>query len=92
MSAKYRLMAKSLHNGESTYQIEEVKVLRQRVLITAERVNGVAVKIKALPSEEGSRTETLQGRIKNAATNFVKETLVGLPSVPTEEEFEAIKK
>lgn len=91
MSQKYRKMATSLHNGESTYQIDEVKVLRLQVLKAAETVEAVSKKIAALPAED-AKTETLQNRIRISAVNFVKETLVGLPSAPTQEEFEEIKK
>lgn len=90
MSEKYRKMAASLHNGESTYQLEEVKVLRLHVLKAAETVDAVSKKIASLPVQD-PKTETLQNRIRISAVNFVKETLVGLPSAPTPEEFEKIK-
>jgi len=35
--------------------------------------------------------KTLKSRIRISAVNFVKETLVGLPAVPTEEELEKLK-
>ena len=90
MSEKYRQMHQSLHNGESTYQIEEVKILRLKVLKAAETVDVISKKIASLPVPD-TKTESLQNRIRNASVNFVKETLVGLPSAPTPEEFEQIK-
>lgn len=91
MSQKYRKMANSLNNGESTYKIDETQVLRLQVMKAAETVEAVSKKIAALPPED-AKSETLQNRIRIAAVNFVKETLVGLPSAPTVEEFEVIKK
>ena len=35
--------------------------------------------------------KTLKSRIRISAVNFVKETLVGLPAVPTEEELEKLR-
>ncbi len=90
MSKKYRVMAESLNNGESTYPVEEAKILRLQVLKVAETVDAMSKKIGALDAID-SMTVTLQNRIRNAAINFVKETLVGLPAVPSEEEFEKIK-
>ena len=92
MSDKYRQMHESLINGESTYRIEDVKILRLQVLKAAETVDAISKKIEALPAEDPSTQKTLQKRIRNAAVNFVKETLVGLPSAPTPEEFKEIEK
>ncbi len=90
MSRKYRNMSESLHNGESTYPLEEAKILRLQVLKVAETVDGVSKKISSLEVAD-SMTATLQNRIRMSAVTFVKETLVGLPSVPSEDEFKQIK-
>jgi len=91
MSQKYRKMADSLNNGETTYQIKEAQVLRLQVMKAAETVQAVSKKIEELPPDD-AKCAKLQDRIRAAAMNFVKETLVGLPKTPTEKEFEVIKK
>jgi len=90
MSEKYSQMNQSLYNGESTYQIEEVKILRVKIERAAASVDAISKKIASLPVQD-TKTESLQNRIRMASFNFVKETLVGLPSAPTPEEFEQIK-
>jgi len=91
MSQKYHKMADSLNNGESTYQIKEAQVLRMQVMKVAETVPVLAKKIEELPPDD-AKCAKLQDRIRAAAMNFVKETLVGLPPTPTEAEFEDIKR
>lgn len=90
MSQKYRKMAESLNNAESTYQIKEAQVLRLQVMKAAETVQAVSKKIEELPPDD-AKCAKLQDRIRAAAMNFVKETLIGLPKTPTEQEFEEIK-
>ena len=90
MSQKYRKMAESLNNAESTYQIKEAQVLRLQVMKAAETVQAVSKKIEQLPPDD-AKCAKLQDRIRAAAMNFVKETLIGLPKTPTEQEFEEIK-
>lgn len=90
MSDTYRKMAASLNLGETNYRLEEAKLLRMQVLKSAETVEALSKKIAILEADD-SMTLTLQKRIRSSAVNFVKETLVGLPSVPSEQELEQIK-
>jgi uroporphyrinogen-III synthase len=83
-------MAESLAVGETTYHLSDAKSLRLKLLKIAENVDLMSKKIAALgtnSSEEyqRSRQYLLQSQIRRAAVNFIKETLVGLPSLPTEE-------
>ena len=93
-------MAASLNAGESTQeQLTEAKILRMKLLKMAEIVDAMSKKISTLQvegvEEEGSPdfglVKTLKSRIRNSAINFVKDTLVGLPSVPSEEELVKLK-
>ena len=52
MSLKYRKMAESLNNAESTYQIKEAQVLRLQVMKAAETVQAVSKKIEELPPDD----------------------------------------
>jgi hypothetical protein len=89
-SVQYLQMAESLAVGETTYHLSDAKSLRLKLLKIAENVDLMSKKIAALgtnSSEEyqRSRQYLLQSQIRRAAVNFIKETLVGLPSLPTEE-------
>ena len=96
---RYRDMAASLNAGEGTLeQLSETKILRLKLLKMAEIVDATSKKIASLElegEEEGSPdyglVKTLKSRIRTSAVNFVKDTLVGLPAVPSEEELEKLK-
>jgi hypothetical protein len=83
-------MAESLGIGETTYHLSDAKNLRLKLLKIAENVDLMSKKIAGLGLDSGeaylqSRHYLLQSQIRRAAVNFIKETLVGLPSLPTEE-------
>lgn len=86
MSRDYREIAKKLNAGEpaTSLTIEEAKRLRIRLLKAAENVDAVSKAIVTLDEDDSSKN--LRSRIRNASINFVKETLVGLPGIPTEDE------
>jgi len=98
MSADYQVMAAELNAGEGAqtkHKIDDAKVLRVKLLKMAEAVDAVSKRVASLdlgedddaldPMAMGSYA-TLKSRIRIASVNFVKETLVGLPGIPTEEE------
>ena len=91
MSEKYRSLINSLHEGESTCNVEELKVLQAQVAKKANQVDGVSKKIEDLEAND-DKSARLHQRIRASAKNFVKETFVGLPKVPTHEELQQIKK
>ncbi len=84
-------MADSLGQGETTYHLSDAKSLRLKLLKIAENVDLMSKKIGGLGTDSGeeaylrSRHYLLQTQIRRASVNFIKETLVGLPSLPTEE-------
>ena len=94
MSVEYQETAASLNAGESatSHRLEEAKVLRIRLLKMAESVDSVSRKIASLSPDEDmdpvslGSFATLKSRIRLASVNFVKETLVGLPGIPTLDE------
>jgi len=98
MSSEYQAMAAELNAGEGAqtkHKIDDAKVLRLKVLKISEAVEAVSKRVVGLdlgedddsldPVAMGSYA-TLKSRIRIASVNFVKETLVGLPGIPTEEE------
>merc|ERR1719242_189747 len=91
MSKEYRAIAQKLNDGEpaTKLDIEEATHLRIRLLKAAENVGAVAKAVVAL--DEDPATKTLRSRIHSAAMNFVKETLVGLPGIPTEAELKRLQ-
>jgi len=100
MSPQYLQMYESLMDGDNTYHSSDAKMLRVKLLKVAENIDMMSKKIQALGVEslsedrEGQllpRRFLLQNQVRRAAVNFIKETLVGLPSLPSEEELEKIK-
>jgi rabenosyn-5 len=94
--ATYHREAKALNGGEAGHNLRDAKLRRLQLLRTAEMVDAVSKKIATLgaelPQPPGSTQLMLQMRIRQGAINFVKQELVGLPDVPSEEEYEALKK
>jgi len=92
LSPKYVDMHTSLTKGETTYRVDDAKLLRIKLLKIAENIDLMSKKISSLGSEnqdENSplpRTMLLQSQIRRASVNFIKETLVGLPSLPSDDE------
>ena len=92
LSPKYVEMHSSLCEGETTYRADDAKMLRIKLLKIAENIDLMSKKIASLGSESQDenqprpRTMLLQSQIRRAAVNFIKETLVGLPSLPNDEE------
>ena len=90
-------MSDSLCRGETTYHLSDAKALRLKLLKLAEGVDLMSKKISALGTDTQnesfvkSRRYLLQTQIRRASVNFIKETLVGLPSLPSEEELVVIQ-
>lgn len=103
MGDRYQKMLKSLNDGEETYTLEEAKLLRLQIMKMAEKIDFISKKIlvhgvheneeeeSTIPSTSGIAL-TLQKRIRQASANFIKETLVGFQDVPSESEYEHLKK
>lgn len=102
MGEKYRDMSDSLNKGEEEYNLDDAKYLRVKILKIAENVDIISREISNLDASiPDDNCETsgppspllfqLQQRIRVAAVNFVKEGLVGLPALPSEDKYEALK-
>jgi len=92
----YRETACMLARGEDGYDPREAKLQRLKLLKTAEAVDAISKRIANMGMDArpplGPTRLTLQTRIRQSAANFVKGELVGLPDVPTEEEYEGLKR
>lgn len=94
LSPKYLTMHESLMRGEPTYNLDDAKLLRVRLLKIAENIDLMSKRIESLgrenyqggPEEPLPRRFKLQAQIRRAAVLFIKDTLVGLPSLPSVEE------
>ena len=101
MNPQYLAMYDSLMAGESNYHSSDVKTLRVKLLKVAENIDLMSKKIQALgvdnsnqEAQEGmakARRFALQDQVRRASINFIKETLVGLPSLPSDEELAKIQ-
>ncbi len=92
-------MWESLCRGETTYHVEDAKTIRLKLLKIGESVDLVSKKIAELGKSEdesnqiiNSRRFLLQNQIRRASVNFIKDTLVGLPSLPSEEKLAEARK
>ena len=85
-------MHQSFTAGETNYHLSDAKNLRMKLLKIAENVDLMSKKISVLGTDcenesfLSSRKYLLQTQIRRAAVNFIRETLVGLPSLPSEEQ------
>lgn len=92
---EYIKMAASLNAGETTYSLEHANDLRVEVQKMYELIDALSKKILTLGLNQDppphTNTLRLQRMIRYSATLFVQEKLLGLMSLPTKEQFEALK-
>ncbi len=96
-SSEYRRSVESLRLGDASEDdLGRARALRNRLLRVAENISELSGHIESL-REAGSAEipplrKQLQRRIRLDAGNFIKATLVGLPDVPSEDEFEELRR
>nr|XP_003217831.1 PREDICTED: rabenosyn-5 [Anolis carolinensis]XP_008103530.1 PREDICTED: rabenosyn-5 [Anolis carolinensis] len=92
---EYIKMAESLNAGETTYSLEHANSLRMEVQKMYELIDALSKKILTLGLNEEPqphpRTLQLQRMIRYSATLFVQEKLLGLMSLPTQDQYEELK-
>ncbi|XP_062977479.1 rabenosyn-5 [Elgaria multicarinata webbii] len=92
---EYIKMAESLNAGETTYSLENASSLRMEVQKMYELIDALSKKILTLGLNEEPqphpRTLQLQRMIRYSATLFVQEKLLGLMSLPTQDQYEELK-
>uniref|UniRef100_A0ABM5FJK7 Rabenosyn-5 isoform X1 n=2 Tax=Pogona vitticeps TaxID=103695 RepID=A0ABM5FJK7_9SAUR len=92
---EYIKMAESLNAGETTYSLDHANSLRMEVQKMYELIDALSKKILTLGLNEETqphpRTLQLQRMIRYSATLFVQEKLLGLMSLPTQDQYEELK-
>ena len=100
MNPQYLAMYDSLMSGETNYHSSDVKTLRVKLLKVAENIDLMSKKIQALGVDSSPEVQegmakprrfALQDQVRRASINFIKETLVGLPSLPSDDELVKIQ-
>lgn len=89
---QYYRMVDSLQEGQSNYTLGEVQALRVKLTKIAENVDLISRKIGALGTQDGGpvgpspRALQLQGCVRLAASHFLRQHMLGLPTPPSQEE------
>ncbi|RWS13629.1 rabenosyn-5-like protein [Dinothrombium tinctorium] len=91
----YCQMCSSLSQGESNYKLRDAQDLRIKLMRIAENIDVVSRKISNIdiqnePPPHPSQLK-LQRNIRLSATQYLRENMVGLPSLPTEEELQKLQ-
>ncbi|KAI1278741.1 Rabenosyn-5 [Halotydeus destructor] len=87
----YTKMCYSFTLGETTYNLNDAQDLRFKLMKQAELIDQLSRKIANLgmdsfPPPEDMQLK-LQAKLRLAATQFLKEHMIGLPSTPSQDEF-----
>ncbi|GFY67535.1 rabenosyn-5 [Trichonephila inaurata madagascariensis] len=86
---QYIEMIESLNSGETDYQLQDAQTLKLKITKLAEKIDVHSKRIAKLePTEEESsnRAIQLQSGIRMAASQFLRNAVLSLPSPPTQEE------
>nr|CAD7594024.1 unnamed protein product [Timema genevievae] len=94
--AQYGKMCNSLNCGESTYHLEDAQRLRVKVLKLAESIDLLSNKIAVLGTKDvdhppRGKALKLQQTIRSATTTYLKEQLITLPTLPTEQQLNVLR-
>lgn len=77
-------MCASLHAGESTYSLSDTQALRGHLAKQGETLDLLSKKIANIPVNPNvPRAQTLQTAIRRSTSNFIKDSILSLPSLPT---------
>ncbi|BFZ10752.1 hypothetical protein BsWGS_13791 [Bradybaena similaris] len=91
---EYMPMVESLSQGENEYTYAQAQVLRTKLVRLYETIDQLSKKILIWGSKEqqpNSRQMHLQKSIRLYASHFMQENLMGLQSLPTEEEYNKLR-
>ncbi|RZC27689.1 FYVE and/or Rbsn domain containing protein [Asbolus verrucosus] len=89
----YLKMYNSLTSGETTFQLQDTQSLRSTIAKKAESIDILSKKIASLPVEEDTpKVGVLQNSIRRATSHYIKDYLLTLPTPPSIQELERIKK
>ncbi|XP_034944042.1 rabenosyn-5 [Chelonus insularis] len=92
----YIKMWESLSEGETTYDLRDAQILRIKIAKVGENVDNISKRILAIGTADidnppQGQTLKLHQMIRASAMIFLKEKLLTIPSLPTEEEYIALQ-
>ncbi|XP_045491805.1 rabenosyn-5 [Colias croceus] len=90
--AMYEKMCQSLFDGETTYNLQDVNAMRGKIGKLAEGIDLLSKQIVGFPVQPGTRQARLQNSVRQAAAHYIKEELLSLRKLPTEEQIEEVRK
>lgn len=88
-------MVESLSNGESTHSLREAQMYRVKIMKLYDVIDGLSKKILVLGSNSDPpltpKQAQLQKAIRAYASNFMQENVIGLQSLPSEEQYQKLQ-
>lgn len=89
----YHKIHSHLTSGSTSYQLQDAQSLKSSIARQTEALDLISKKIAAMnPETEDPRALTLQNTIRRSISNYIKENVLSLPTLPTPAELEKIKK
>ncbi|KAK9500713.1 hypothetical protein O3M35_001927 [Rhynocoris fuscipes] len=89
---QYMKMSSSLNAGESVYNLQEAQIVKVKLLKLAENIDTLSSKIAVLGKDTENPPQgqafRLQTMIRSAFATYLRNKLLTLPLLPTEEQFE----
>jgi rabenosyn-5 len=89
--AMYEKMINSLYEGGSVYTLNDASALRGKIGHLAEIIDTVSKQILAQKCQSGSRQESLQKSIRMGSVKFIKDQMLSIPPIPTEDVIKKIQ-
>lgn len=89
LAPTYIKMIDSLISGEKAYHLEDAQLLKVKLTRLSEGIDTISktiAKLECTDSTTSFRSLQLQSGIRMAASQFLKNTVLGLPALPTPEE------
>lgn len=87
----YLKIVASLLEGESIFTLSDASALRGKIGQVAEAIDILSKRIMAIPSQAGSREESLKKAVRLSCIQVIKEKMLSLPPLPKEEDIRAIQ-
>ncbi|XP_015600809.1 rabenosyn-5 [Cephus cinctus] len=92
----YNKMYQSLSEGESTYNLRDAQILRSKIAKIGENIDTISKKILTFGVKDAENPVQglelkLHQMVRASAVIFLKEQLLSLPAIPTEEEYQTLQ-
>ncbi|CAG9766369.1 unnamed protein product [Ceutorhynchus assimilis] len=88
----YNKMYNSLTSGETTFLLQDVQTLRSSIAEKAQMMDTLSKKIASEPVDpETPKAALLQNNIRKSTSNYIKDSLLTLPTPPTMDEIDRIR-